>query len=57
MKKKLYVHDSDEGVVTDYLKEWGVNFKRKGDGFALDANEIDGVSMRLTDLLILHVAI
>lgn len=54
-RKDLIVKDCDESIVTEYLTEWGINFKRKQYRFKIDANEIDGVSMRLSDLLILHI--
>ncbi len=57
MKKTLAVYSSDELIVEEYLKEWNVNYKLKGQGFAIDANEIDGVAKRLTNKCILHVVL
>ena len=57
MKKTLAVYSSDELIVEEYLKEWKVNYKLKGQGSAIDANEIDGVAKRLTNKCILHVVL
>lgn len=55
MRKKLYLNSSDEGIVIDYLKKWGINFKVKCNHISIDANEIDGVAVRLEEKLIIHI--